>query len=151
LERLSVVVAEVEDFIKRFTSGELVLLPEAKTMIVTATEGKNFLGRPKKITRNFNDLLGHAIAEYQLQKDVNPRIRLDSAYTVLDLIQRAHAYGVIRDTKQQAMAYEQEIERLKEQLHACRTLNNKLTQENKTLHNLLPNAKKDDTEVGDVQ
>lgn len=150
MERLSVVVTEVEDFIKRFTSGELVLLPEAKMMIVTTTEGKNFLGRQKKIKRNLNDLLGHAIAKYQHDKDVNPLNHLGSAYTVLDLIQRAHAYGVIRDVKQQSMAYEQEIERLKEQLYACMALNKKLTQENKRLHNLLPNAKKGNTEVGDI-
>ena len=152
MERRSVVIAEVEDFIKRFTNRELVLLPEAKTMIVTFSEGeKDFWGRPKKSKGYLNDLLGHAIAEYQLNKDITPQMRLGSAYLVFDMIQRAHAYGVIRDTKQQAMVYEQEIDQLKKRLDACMTLNKKLTEENKLLRRFSPITKKGNTEVGEVQ
>jgi len=74
------------------------------------------------------------------------------AYKVLTLIQRARAFNLIRDTKQQAREYEQEIEQLKERVNNLLKLNNELVLENKRLHNLVPNAKKGkgDTEVGEV-
>ena len=148
-----VVIDEVEDFIKRFTARELVLLPQAQTMLVTFSEGeKDLSGRLKNKKGYLNDLLGHAIAEYQRCKDFALPNRYDSAFAVFELIQRAHAYGVIRDVKQQTIAYEQEIERLKKQLDDCMTLNQKMALENKRLHNLVPNfdSRKGKTEVGNV-
>lgn len=148
--RISVVLTEVEDFITRFKNGELVLTPESKTMTITYEEGKNWRGKPKTVTKSYCDRLGLAIAKYQYEKDISSQTRLSAAYELLDLIQRARAFGVIRDVKQQVFQYEQQIEQLKEQITPLRTLNTKLTEENKYLHNLLPNAKKGKTEVGDV-
>ena len=152
MERPSVVIAEVEDFIKHYDSGELVLTLEAKKMTFIEDLGRNFLGLPKKRKRPFPDCLAHAMTAYKLDKDIKPRSRLESAYDLLDLIQRGRAYGIIRDPKQQAIAYEQEIERLKEQIGNLKNLNDKLTMENKRLHNLVPNKTKGqgDTEIGDV-
>jgi hypothetical protein len=153
MEKQSVVIAEVEDFIKRWTSGELIFIPETRKMTMIYEIGKNFLGMTKKRTVNFPNEIGAAVATYQLQKDLgNPRARLEMAYEVLALIQRARAFGLISDSKQQARAYETEIEQLKEQIANLRDLNDKLTLENKRLHNLLgPKADTGDTEVGDVE
>ncbi len=156
MEKQSVVIAEVEDFIKRWKSGELILTPEIRNATVTSEEGKNFLGMTKKRTVNLPNEIGYAVATYQLQKDLkNPRETLQIAYEVLALIQRARAFGFISDPKQQAKEYEQEIERLKKQVDNLKTLNEKLTIENKRLHNLLPNKPnktkgKGDTEIGEV-
>jgi uncharacterized protein YlxW (UPF0749 family) len=92
------------------------------------------------------------VATYQFEKDLgNLRVRLESAYKVLSLIQKARAFNLIRDTKQQAREYEQEIEQLKEQIDNLRTLNDKLTIENKRLHNLVGRTNRQgDTEIGDV-
>ena len=147
-KRQSVVILEVEDFIKRFNKGELVLSPEAKSMIMSTPDGKNFLGRPKKKSKSLPDLLGWAIGAYQLHKDNSP-YQLERAYEVLDIIERCRAFGFIRDAKQQAVHYEQEIEQLKQQLASLRELNNKLTLENKRLHNLLGDLGR--SEVGDVE
>jgi hypothetical protein len=149
LERPSVVIIEVEDFIKRFTNGELVLSPEAKNMTWTAPIGKNFLGRPKNVTKRLPDIIGWAVATYQLNKDAIPRSRLESAYELLDLRQRARAFGLIKNPQQQTRDYEQEIKQLKEQIASLRALNDKLTKENKRLHNLLPIG--NDRDVGDVE
>lgn len=153
MEKQSAVITEVEDFIKRWTSGELIFTPETRKMAITYDVGKNFLGMTKKRTINLPNEIGYAITDYQLQKDLgNPRAKLEMAYNVLALIQRARAFNLIRDAKQQAREYEQEIEQLKERVNNLLKLNNELVLENKRLHNLVPNAKKGkgDTEVGEV-
>jgi hypothetical protein len=153
MEKQSVVITEVEDFIKRWTSGELIFTLETQNMTITYEIGKNFLGMTKKHTVNLPNNIGYAVATYQLQKDLgNPRARLERAYEVLALIQKARAFNLIRDTKQQAREYEQEIEQLKERVNSLVKLNNELVLENKRLHNLVPNRAKSkgDTEVGDV-
>jgi len=153
MEKQSVVIAEVEDFIKRWNSGELIFTPETRKMTITSEEGKNFLGLIKKRTVELPNEIGYSIATYQLHKDLkNPRAMLDMAYGVLALILKARAFGLIRDSKQQARDYEQEIERLKEQIDNLKTLNDKLTEENKRLHNLVPDKTKGrgGTEIGDV-
>jgi hypothetical protein len=127
----------------------LFLSPEARKMTWTAEIGKIFLGRPKKMQRCLPDIIGCAIAVYQHNKDVSPRLRFESASELLDLIQRARAFRVIRNPKQQARAYEQEIEQLKEQINSLTDLNKKLALENKRLHNLVDN--RGDTQVGDVE
>lgn len=149
MERSSVVITEVEDFIKRFSNGDLVLAPEARKLTWTAELGKNFLGRPKKITRELPDIIGCAIAHYQHSKDISPPLQFQSASDLLDLIQRARAFGVIRNPKQQARAYEQEIEQLKERINSLSELNKKLKLENKTLHNLVDS--RGGTQVGDIE
>jgi hypothetical protein len=153
MEKQSVVITEVEDFIKRWTSGELIFTPETRNMTITYETGKNFLGMTKKRTVNLPNEIGDAVATYQLQKDLgNPRTRLERAYEVLALIQKVRAFNRIRDAKQQARESEQEIEQLKERVNSLVRLNNELVLENKRLHNLVPNRTKSkgDTEVGDV-
>lgn len=150
--RPSVVIAEVEDFVKRFSSGELILAPEAKDYSDIQTIGKNFLGRPKIVKTKLPSALGYYIATYQFQTDINPRARLETAYELLAMIQRARAFGIIKDPKQQTKDYEHEIEQLKERINSLIKLNDKLVQENKTLHNFVGHKSKGkgDTEIGDV-
>lgn len=147
-KRKSVVISEVEDFIKRFDKGELVLSPEAKNMAIFKPDGKNFLGRPKTKSRSVPDALGWAIGAYQMNKDNSP-YKLEYAYELLDIIERCRAFGFVRDTKQQAIRYEQDIEQLKQQLASLRDLNSKLTLENKRLHNLVGDMGR--SEIGDVK
>jgi hypothetical protein len=150
MSRNSIIISEVEEFITRFKNEELVLSPESKTMTATFDEGKNWLGKPKRVTKPYCDVLGMVIARYQFQKDLDSYNQFTEAYRLLDLIQRARAFGIVRDAKKQAIQYEQQIEQLKEQLANLRTLNAKLVEENKYLHNLLPKERKGKTEVGDV-
>jgi hypothetical protein len=152
MESQSVVIAEVEDFIKKFSGGELVLSSEARTMTWSTRIGKNFLGLQRKIKKSFPDAFGYTIANYQIDRELSPSLRLKSAYDLLDLIQRARAWGVIKNVKQQAFAYEQEIEKLKEQIANLKSLNEKLTVENKRLHNPVPEKRNNkNTQVGDVE
>jgi len=145
-----VIINEVEDFLRRWKIGELVLTPASLTMVVIVEEGKNFFGRPKQHKVNFPNEIGTAISNYQLQKDVgNYRSILQSAYELLTLVQRARTFGVLKDTKLQIKDYEEEIQQLKQRIDYLMKLNEKLLDENKKLHNLLPNAK-GRTEVGDV-
>lgn len=154
MEKQSVVITEVEDFIKRYHSGDLILTPEATKMVMIVPHGKNILRMTRKVHRNFPDSLAHMIATYQLDKDHNPRDQVIIAYDLLDVIERGRAWGIIRDQKQQARAYEQEIEQLKERVNILIELNKKLASENKMFHNLLPKAKipkGKNSEVGDVE
>ena len=151
--RDSVIIAEVENFIKRWNNGELLLTPQAKEMIVDYTrDEKNFWGKPKHFKKPLPDYLGYAVTSYQEAREMGfSRYLFDKAYALLDTIQRARAYRVIVDTKQQVTDYEKKIESLKEQNAKLRDLNTRLALENKRLHNLLPpDTKKGDTEVGSV-
>jgi hypothetical protein len=152
MEKQNVVVTEVDDFIKHWTSGELIFTPETQNMTITFKIGKNFLGMIKKHTVNLPNEIGRAVATYQFHKDFrNPQATLESAYHVLVLVQKARAFGLIRDPKQQTREYEQEIEQLKERVNSLTELNNKLALENKRLHNLLGGNSRGGAEVGDVE
>jgi hypothetical protein len=153
MEKQSAVIAEVEDFIKRFDNGILVLSSEGKKATYWIATEKNWLGRFKKQKQSLPDAIGVAVATYQKHKDMEPRLQLVKAYDLLDIIQVARAHGFVINLKQQARDYEQEIERLKEQIDNLKTLNDKLIAENKRLHNLVPDRTKGrgDTEIGDVE
>jgi hypothetical protein len=148
----NVIIAEVDDFVRRFSSGELILVPEARKMIWQGTFGeKNFLGRPKLLKKPLPDMLGYCIAIYQLAQTSNgSHLVLEKAYELLDLVQRIRAYGFIRNPQQQARNYEEEIEQLKERVNSLAELNKRLVLENKRLHNLVDNNNKGGAEVGEV-
>lgn len=158
--RPSVVITEVEEFLKRYRSGEEVLTSKAEILETTfTTTKKNWLGREVKVqdTKAYCSALGYEIAIYLATKDAHPSGVWEEAYNLLDLIERARAFGALLNAKQQAFHYEQEIERLKEQVDNLRKLNKDLATENKRLGNLLPDEIKKgknnglgDTEVGDV-
>jgi hypothetical protein len=150
----SVVLGEVELFVKRWNAGELVLTPQANNMIITySTDEKNFLGKPKMYKKTLPDYLGFVIATYQELRERGRVIDfLDQAYQLMDTIQRARAFQCIVDKTQQVTDYQQQIENLKKQNSSLRDLNAKLARENKMLRNLLPpNTRVGDTEVGDVE
>jgi hypothetical protein len=150
----SVVIDELDEFVKRWNNGELILTTEAKTMIIdyTVHDIKNLFGKPKKLAKSLPDYLGWAIGAYQYirEEGYSPDL-MDMAYQLLDVIQRARAWRLLIDTNQQISDYEKQIELLKEENARLRTLNTKLAEENKKLHNLLPSSTRlGDTEVGDV-
>jgi cysteinyl-tRNA synthetase len=150
----SIILAQVDDFIKRWNNGELVLTDQAKDLEITFSIGeKHFWGSPKILKKRLPDYVGWAIARYQYERELGlSRVFLDTAYELLDTIQRARAYRAIVDTKQQITDYEKQIENLKEQNSSLRDLNTKLAMENKRLRNLLPaDTRMGDTEVGDVE
>jgi len=140
--------SDVEDFVKRWNEGEIILSPKANTMVITFfDEEKNFWGKPKPHKKKLPDYLGWAIAAYQANfNSDSPRVIFSRAYELLDTIQRARAFGLILDTKTKVADYEKQIENLKEQNAKLRELNSKLALENKRLHNLVGK-----TEVGDVE
>jgi hypothetical protein len=154
-----VVIAEVEEFLKAYKAGEQIITAESRTMTVTTTTfKKGWFGGLKKVkeTTNFCDALGDAIASYQASKELDYYLKWEHAYTLLSFIQRARTFGVILNAKQQQQDYEQEIQRLKEQIDNLKKLNDKLIAENKILHGIA-NGKanyktkgKGDTEIGDV-
>ncbi len=156
MERQSVVIIEVEDFIRRWDAKELVFTPEAKTLTSEFYDGKNFWRRPKKHYVNFPNEIGQAIAEYKWYKDFqNPALAFKTAFQILAMVQKAYAFGVIKETTQQTRDFEHEILQLKEELEQCkeqgdrlRNLNGKLTFENKRLHNLVPDAQRGKKEIG---
>lgn len=150
----SVILAEVDEFIRRWNCGELVLTDQAQKMEISYSTGeKHFWGKLKISKKPLPDYLGWAITTYQYDRDLGiSRFTFKTAYELLDTIQRARAYRAIVDTKQQVTDYEKQIENLKEQNVNLRHLNAKLASENKTLRNLLPpNTKVGDTEVGEVE
>jgi len=98
MERQSSVITEVENFIKRFHDGDSVVTPEAKKLVITFPSKKGILGLESKEQRYYADLLGWAIAAYQLHKDeANSEGRLMMAYQLLDYIERGRTHGVIKD------------------------------------------------------
>jgi hypothetical protein len=150
MEKQSVVITEVEDFIRDFENGTQVVSPKGNKMKYWIQVGTYWFGIPKKKYQSFPDALGNAIADYQKFKEMKSELQLQSAFHLLDLIQLARAHHLLEDAKQETRNYLQEIEQLKKELADCRKLNNKLAQENKILHNLLPPSKKGKTQVGDV-
>jgi hypothetical protein len=151
----STIIQEADDFIDKWTSGEIVVNYERANVLESTTEaGKNFWGKPKKLKHQFCNDLGFLIARYQLHRDIDTAIgRYEAAFNLMMLVQKGWAFGALKDVKQQTRDHEQESERLKEQNDALRKLNDKLAIENKRLRNLLPNVvnkQKGDTEIGDV-
>jgi hypothetical protein len=151
----STIIQEADDFTHKWTNGEIIVNYErAKSLEITMEEGKNFWGRPKKRKYPFCNNIGTLIANYQFQRDIGTLTgRYQAALDLMALVHRGWAFNALKDAKQQQRDYEQEIERLKEQIDTLRKLNDKFVTENKRLRNLLPNAVtngKGDTEVSDV-
>jgi|WetSurMetagenome_2_1015567.scaffolds.fasta_scaffold376680_2 hypothetical protein len=150
-KRTDVVIAEVEEFLKAYKDGNIILTPEAQKLTTTTTEyRKRWIGISKKVvtSKAFCDSIGAAIAAYQVSKELNYQLKWENAYTLLDLIQRARAFGAVKDKNQQEKDYLTEIEQLKQRADSLQKLNNKLVAENKRLHNLVPEKK--EWEAGDV-
>ncbi len=101
---------------------------------------KGWLGTQKKAInqKNFCDAIGASIAGYQVSKELSYRLKWENAYILLDLIQRARVFGVVKDKTQQERDYLGEIEQLKQRVNSLQKLNNKLVLENKRLRSLLP-------------
>lgn len=156
MSKNSVILTEVEEFIRRWNNGELALTDIAKDMIVTYKnfQEKNLWGKPKTFHKPLPDYLGWGISTYQYAREVGYFGNIyQTAYELLDTIQRARAYGAIVDAKQQVSDYQSEIKQLKEQVNSLMKLNDKLAQENKVLHTLA-SAKtktKGGGEIGDVE
>lgn len=151
----SAIIQEADDFTHKWTNGEITVNYEkAKSLTITMEEGKNFWGRPKKRVHPFCNDIGTLIARYQVQRDIGTlQEQYIAAFDLMNLVHRGWAFNALKDAKDQQRDYEQEIERLKEQIDTLRKLNDKLAIENKRLRNLLPNAvkkEKEGTEVGDV-
>lgn len=151
----SPIIQEADDFTHKWTTGEIIVDYEmAKTLrFTTQRDETNFLGRPKKHTESFCNVIGYQVAHYQLTRDTGTmRDRYDAAFELMALVQRARAFNAFKDATKQQRDYEQEIESLKERINNLLKLNNELALDNKRLHNLLPNAPKGkgDTEVGEV-
>lgn len=152
------IVQAADDFTNKWTKNEIVVdFERAKDLQITETDETetNFLGRPKKKKHAFCNEIGFLIAKYQLYRDTGtPRELYNAAFELMSVVQKGQAFNAFKDTTQEQRNYEQEIERLNQQLESTRKLNDKLAKENKRLHNLLPDAlrKKSDgnTEIGDV-
>jgi hypothetical protein len=98
MDEQNCVIAEVKDFIKQFHDGDLIITPEDRNFEMTYPE-KSALGLTSAYRKNFADSLGWAIAAYQLQKDVSPKTGLEIAYELLDLVEQARAFGIIKPQK----------------------------------------------------
>jgi hypothetical protein len=158
-KRPEVVITEVEEFLKAYKAGEEIITPEAQKMTLTTTKTKKgWLGRPKKIieSNNFCDAIGEAITNYQVGKELSYPLKWEHAFTLLDLIQRARVFGVLRNAKQQQRHSEEEILRLKEELDNLKRQYDEVSKENKMMHNIVDantddkNKGKGNTVVGDV-
>ena len=55
---------KVETFVKQFHEKDVALKPEAKTLIIERTTGKDFLGRAIKKDYSFADIIGEQIVQY---------------------------------------------------------------------------------------
>jgi hypothetical protein len=157
--RPEVVISEVEEFLKAYKSGEEIITQEAQNLTATTTDyKKGWFGRQKKIveSHNFCDAIGEAIAQYQLAKELNYQLKWEKAYALLDLIQRARVFGVLRNLKQQQRHSEEETLRLREELDNLKRQYDEVIEENKIMHNVVDantdnkSKRKGNTEVGDV-
>jgi len=71
MKEQSIVIGQVEDFIKRIHDGDKVITPEAqKTILTMAVGGEDTFGRPKKEPHSLAILLGSAMSCYQSVKDI---------------------------------------------------------------------------------
>lgn len=141
MNKQSRVIAEVEDFIKRVHDGDLVISPKAAQMVMILPTGKKrLLGLTSKRKRNLADLLGWAMAAYQFRKDVDSLpSQLQIAYELLDMIERARAYGVIieKNLTNKLKGCLEQNKRLKDKQQKLETELLKLTKENVELHKAL--------------
>ena len=55
---------KVETFVKQFHEKDVALKPEAKTLIIERTMGKDFLGRTIKKDYSLADIIGEQIVQY---------------------------------------------------------------------------------------
>jgi len=146
----SVVIAEVEDFIKRVHNGDLVITPKANKLFLTIPAGKNVLGLPSKRKYTLADLLGWAMAAYQLHKDFSPPSSIvherwvDSklkvtAYEFLDYIERARACGVIKELNitNKLKTCQEQNNQLKERIDKLESECQRLKKLNQVLHETL--------------
>src|SRR4030067_1999526 len=109
-QTFNTMIREADLFVRQWTSGEITVnFERAKDLQITSQEEKNFWGRPKKRKKPFCNDLGVLISEYQLCRDVGtPERRYQSAFELLSLVNRAYAFGAIKNVKQQQRDYEQE-------------------------------------------
>jgi hypothetical protein len=63
-EDTNVIYETVENFVKQFHEKDVALKPEAKTLIIERTMGKDFLGRAIKKEYSLADIIGEQIVEY---------------------------------------------------------------------------------------
>jgi hypothetical protein len=125
----SAVIAAMDEFVRDFHSGDIILSPKALNLRITMPDKteKNILGIKKERSNTCADLVAWAVSTYLLYKDleVNPRSRLDHAYECLDYIERARSYSVIIPKKLTAALKESQEENKR-----LRELNDKLSRDN---------------------
>ena len=135
----SAVLDEVEDFIKRFHSGDILITPQAKT-IQLEIPPKALMGAESYEIRTYTDMLGWAIGAYQYYKD-RPELgrQLDCAYHLLDFIERGRTHGVIKNLNLTIKLKEcqKENKRLKERAVKLQMKIESLKTQNAELHKAL--------------
>jgi hypothetical protein len=167
----SYIIEQVEDFIERFDSEQLMLKPEAKETKIEITEDKDALGRPKKVRCSLADLIANEIAWYTRAKDAlskgfrgvpkYQRILFRSAIernvdnaadALFKHIELARTNGLIEDVeiKKKLKECQEENEKLRKENANLRKMNVELAKENARLHKLFPDNKRGKTEVGDL-
>jgi hypothetical protein len=125
----SCMILAIEDFIKNFHSGDIVLSRKATSTTIsipTSTE-KNIFGKIPKINQTVADMVAWSISTYQLQKDheLDPKKRTEHAYECLDFIERARAYRMVIPMKLTS-----KLKECQEQNKNLKELNDKLSIEN---------------------
>lgn len=148
MKKPSLVIPEVDDFIKRVDNGDLIITPEAREIMLTIPAGKNPWGVSIKEKHSLAELLSCAIGNYQVIKDsvrdvhstrTNPLLRqaldsrlIESSDELLCYIKRARIYGVIEDRNltNKLKECQEQNQRLKEKV-------DKLGKENQKLHEAL--------------
>jgi transcriptional regulator with PAS, ATPase and Fis domain len=142
MEKESSVIVQVEDFIKRIHDGDLVVTDEAKTLTLNLQVDKVMGIRSMKCLGTLADLLGKAMACYQFHRDdksVFSVIRTESAYDLLNLIERARAYNVIKEVNvtNKLTECQEQNQRLKDNQQKLETEILRLKRENEELHKAL--------------
>jgi len=142
---------EVEDFVKRFHDGDIIITPKAKTLQLEIPS-KTLMEDGAYEIRTYTDMLGWAIAAYQYYRDT-PELgrQLECAYHLLDLIERGRAYGVIKNLNltNKLKEYQEQNSQLKEEKDKLQKENQRLKQLNEELHKTLSKFGKAGN-IGDV-
>jgi len=139
IEKTNTVIAEVEDFIKRFHDGDITITPNAMKMKLKMPS-KSFMGVERSEIRTYTDMLGWAIAAYQYYRDNKALGRqLECAYHLLDIIERGRTYGVIKNLNltSKLEKCQKESNQLKEENDKLQKENQRLRQLNEELHKTL--------------
>jgi hypothetical protein len=139
IERSSIVVEQVDNFIQQLHNGDIALSLKAQNLKLKITK-KGALGlKTEKDVGSLADLLGKAIAKYQLLIDISPETQATTAYELLDLIERARTHGVIisKNLTKKLDKCRQENSQLKEENDKLKEENIRLTQLNESLHETL--------------